>query len=218
MMTDIDFSVWCKALDLSPAAKALIHTIRTSEPVRRVSGGAHNVCVYYPSQKMGRTIQAESHTNEFHWVLHYELNEDVLEYWCQPSVLDLKYAGPTGKRTIARHTPDYFVMRRKSAGWEECKLEDRLKQLAIKSPNRYKSIDGIWRCPPGEAYAEFLGLYYRLVSSASISVNFVRNATWLEDFFRDKEPLSSDVVATVKLYLEKHPSTTLEDLFNAVVR
>ena len=162
---------------------------------------------------MGRTIQAESHTNEFHWVLKYEHSADVVELWCQPSVLDLRYAGPTGKRTIARHTPDYFVLRQKSAGWEECKLEKDLVQLATKSPNRYQLMGDTWRCPPGEAYAESFGLYYRLNSSALISINFVRNMIWLEDFLLDKQPLSQEIVDKVKRFLESHPAVTLEEVF-----
>ena len=35
------------------------------------------------------------------------------------------------------HTPDFFVIRKDSAGWEECKTEEQLKKLARKSPNRY---------------------------------------------------------------------------------
>ena len=128
-------------------------------------------------------------------------------------MLDLRYAGPTGKRTIARHTPDYFVLRQKSAGWEECKLEKDLVQLATKSPNRYQLMGDTWRCPPGEAYAESFGLYYRLNSSALISINFVRNMIWLEDFLLDKQPLSQEIVDKVKRFLESHPAVTLEEVF-----
>jgi hypothetical protein len=214
MLTEAEFTEYVNRVKLSPLAEALIRRIRTSPPVRRVGTGAHNVAVYYASEKMGQTIQAESHTNEFRWVYHYEFSKDVVEYWCQPSVLELRYAGPTGKRTLAQHTPDYFVLRTDSAGWEECKMAEHLPKLAAKSPHRYQCVDGCWRCPPGEAYAQPFGLYYRLNSSAGVSVNFVRNATWLEDYLRDQTPVSPEVIASVEGYLALHPATTLKQLFN----
>ena len=48
-------------LGLSAEARHLVATIRTSPPSRNVAGRAGNVCVRYPSRKMGHTIQAESH-------------------------------------------------------------------------------------------------------------------------------------------------------------
>jgi hypothetical protein len=90
MLPEAQFTEYVNRLKLSPAAEALIRQIRTSPPVRRVGTGTHNVAVYYASEKMGQTIQAESHTNEFHWVYHYEFSKDVMEYWCQPSVLELR--------------------------------------------------------------------------------------------------------------------------------
>jgi hypothetical protein len=42
-----------------------------------------------------------------------------------------------------------------------------LEVLAVRMPARYHQTPaGQWRCPPGEAYAESLGLTYRVRSSA----------------------------------------------------
>jgi hypothetical protein len=51
-------------LGLSAEAQDIVATIRTSPPSRAVTGRAGNVCVRYPSRKMGMTIQAESHRVE----------------------------------------------------------------------------------------------------------------------------------------------------------
>lgn len=65
------------------------------------------------------------------------------------------------------HTPDFFVIREKDAGWEEWKTEEDLRRLSERNPNRYcAGVAGRWCCPPGTAYAERLGLYYRVRSSA----------------------------------------------------
>ena len=54
----------CERLGLSAEARAVIETIRSSPPARRVRSAAGNVSVRYPSRKMGVTIQAESHRVE----------------------------------------------------------------------------------------------------------------------------------------------------------
>src|SRR5258708_38455468 len=51
----------------------------------------------------------------------------------------------------------------------EWKTEADLRQLRERNSNRYCADEGgHWRCPPGAAYAEGLGLYYRVRSSAEI--------------------------------------------------
>ncbi len=38
--------------------------------------------------------------------------------------------------------------------WEEWKTEEDLLKLSQQSPNRYvKDLEGNWRCPPGEKFA-----------------------------------------------------------------
>ena len=70
---------------------------------------------------------------------------------------------------MAIHTSDYFVIRADSAGWEECKTEDR-----------YRRADNIWRCPPGEEYARGFGLTYCVRSSRDIDWVYQRNIQFLE--------------------------------------
>src|SRR5208283_4867702 len=86
----------------------------------------------------------------------------VLEYFDQPPAIKLDYESVAGKRMGVLHTPDFFVIRCGEAGWEEWKTEEELRRLNMHNPNRYAAgSDEPWRCPPGQAYAERLGLYYR---------------------------------------------------------
>ena len=85
---------------------------------------------------------------EFAFVLEFEHDAGVLESYDQPCRLPLQYVGRSGRRVTARHTPDYFVLRTDTAGWEECKTDQELFKLAEKSPHRYKREgDGTWHCP-----------------------------------------------------------------------
>jgi hypothetical protein len=84
---------------------------------------------------MGATIQFESHRVELPFVYEMEHDPEVLEYYDQPPSIPLAYTAANGRRLSVLHTPDYFVLRHDSAGWEECKTADELEKLAVKSPN-----------------------------------------------------------------------------------
>ena len=109
---------------------------------------------------MGVSIQFESHRVELAGIYEMEHDAGVLEYFDQPSTIKLEYESPAGKRMGVLHTPDFFVIREKEAGWEEWKTEAELQRLAARNSNRYCAGEGgCWPCPPGAAYAVPLGFY-----------------------------------------------------------
>lgn len=218
MLTNTEFNAWCCRLDLSQQAQSLIEKIRSSEPSRRVGGGGKNVSGRYPSQKMGVTIQFESHRVELPFIYELEHDEDVLEFYDQPPHIKLDYEAKSGRKLGVLHTPDFFVIRTNSAGWEECKTEQDLKRLTEKNPNRYfYSDDGQWRSPPGEIYAKHFELYYRIRSDNQINWILQRNLIFLEDYFRGnpiavQESVASSILATVFA----QPGITLTELLHQV--
>jgi putative transposase len=213
MLTDSQFYAWCDGLRLPSSTVELIQKIRTSPPWRNVGGGGANVCGEYPSEKMQRMIQFDSHTVEFPFVLSSEIDRNVLEYYCQPRPpIPLRYLGPTGKKVTATHTPDYFRICRDGAGWWETKPTDKLPALSIAFPNRYVRSGDHWDCPPGREFAEPLGLCYHVHSSDEISPIFTRNAYFLDDFFRVNGQLLPEAVAAVRDCMREHPVLTLRDL------
>src|SRR5215475_13183767 len=120
MLTQQEFELWCEHLKFPSAIQSMIARIRAAEPARRVKSGSGNVSGRYPSRKMGCTIQFESHRNELAAILEMEYDPEVLEFWDQPPSIKLQYQGQSGKNLGVWHTPDYFVLRRDSAGWVEC--------------------------------------------------------------------------------------------------
>jgi putative transposase len=185
MLTDDEWLQLCQTLGLSLQARAAVEAIRSSPPSRRVRSAAGNVTVRYPSRKMKVTIQAESHRNELAGIYEKEHDPETLEYYDQPPAIKLVYPARNGRRVGVLHTPDYFVIRRDSAGWEEWKIEEELVRLAEQMPHRYaRGESGRWRCPPGEQYAAALGLFYHVRSSAEIDWVFQRNLLFLEDYLR----------------------------------
>lgn len=230
MLDAKSFDNWCQFLGLSQPARAAIERVRASPPSRRVQSGRGNVCGNYPSRKMGVTIQFESHRNELARIYELESDPDVLEYYDQPPSFELDYLSKSGKRNRHQYTPDFFVIRKDSAGWDECKIENDLKRLAESSPNRYqKNEDSHWQCPPAEAYAHPLGLYFRVWSNAEINWVFQQNFIWLEDYLCSDslsidEAASAAIVAVVKAnegitlldLLQQTESTDADDIYTLI--
>lgn len=49
MLTQDEFDLWCRRLNLSEEARKVIEQIRSSEPSRLVGGGIKNVAGRFPS-------------------------------------------------------------------------------------------------------------------------------------------------------------------------
>ncbi|MCI0392572.1 MAG: Mu transposase C-terminal domain-containing protein, partial [Acidobacteria bacterium] len=128
----------------------------------------------------------------------------------------LRYKTKAGANHGHTHTPDFFVLRRDSAGWEEWKMEDELSVLAEKMSARYvRSENEGWHCPPGEEYARQFGLYYRVRSSAEINWTLQRNLRFLEDYLRAGDQqrwISEPAKLSVISLLAAHPGMTLGEL------
>lgn len=214
MLDDDQITLLCEHLGLSEQARTLIGSIRSSPPARRVCSAAGNVSVRYHSRKMGVTIQAESHRNELAGVYEKEHDPETLEYYDQPPPIKLLYQAHSGRQVGIWHTPDYFVIRYDSVGWEEWKTGEELERLAEKMPNRYlRGEDGRWHCPPGERYAEPFGFFYRVRSSAEIDWVFQRNLLFLEDYLHADGPPGDEGAATAVLSIvASRPGINLEAL------
>jgi transposase InsO family protein len=218
MLNHEQLKQYYQKLGLSEAAQAVINRIRKSPPARRVRSGQGNVTVRYPSRKMGCVIQAESHKNELAGVYEKEYDPETLEYYDQPEAIELVYNSKKGRRVRVSHTPDFFVLKKDGVGWEEWKMEEALLELAEQQPHRYQQdVRGHWRCPPGEAYAKRLGLFYTVRSSAEIDWVLQRNLRFLEDYLRDdcpevKEGVREDITRRV----QESPGETLDELLGEI--
>jgi putative transposase len=116
MLDDDAYLHWLDQCGFSDPARTLLTDIRRSPPVRRVVGGRGNIHGRYPSRKMRRTIQFESHT-ELGAIYIMEHDPGVLEYWDQPTRLKLRYRGPSGRQVTNWHPPDFLVLRRNWRAW-----------------------------------------------------------------------------------------------------
>jgi putative transposase len=214
MLSPEEWESWCQEVGILPHARALIDQIRSSNPSRRVGGGRSNVSGRYPSRKMGVTIQFESHRVELAGIYEMEHDAEVLEFYDQPIQIKLNYETLGGRPLGILHTPDFFAIRKSTAGWEEWKTEEDLIRLAERNPNRYCSTDnGQWRCPPGEACAKEFGFYYRVRSSREINWVYQRNVQFLEDYLRSDLPIRPESHERILALVSAQPTIGLSDLF-----
>ena len=210
------FQQWSQKQKWSQTTSQVVADIRASPPSRRIRSRSGNVSGRYPSRKMGVTIQFESHKVELAGIYQMEYDSDVLEYYDQPPSIKLNYKSLNGRNVGVWHTPDFFVIRHKEAGWEEWKTVKQLSQLAVKMPHRYIKDDlNQWRCPPGEFYAESLGLYYRLRTDAEINWTLQNNLQFLEDYFRGTSVVvEAEQESLINSLIIKQPGITLAELVN----
>jgi transposase InsO family protein len=218
MLNQQEIEEWFRRLKLSFKAIEVIEKIRSSEPLRKVRGGGRNVSGSYPSQKMGKSIQFESHTVELPGIeLFYEYDSDVLEYWDQAFELTLKFANATGRNGVHRHIPDFFVIRQNSVGFEEWKPEKTLEKLIIRQPNRYcRGEDGRWHSPPAQEQAQKLGFYYRLCSDAKINWVKYRNIKYLRGYLDKNYVVSTQAKAAVLSLVASNPGISFSQLCQEV--
>lgn len=182
MLNEDELTAYMDRLGLSEEARRAIRTIRSSEPSRNVKSGKGNVSCKFPSEKVGVTIQAESHTVELAAVYEWEHDPDVLEFWDQTP--KIKVIGRRNERKYSWRTrPDYFLLHKDWAGWVECKAESfLLKRCAPEHGWFVRHDDGRWTFPPGEAYAAEMGLRFVVRSSAETDWVSLRNQLLLADY------------------------------------
>lgn len=213
MLSDQEFNDWCRNVNLPQAARQVICQIRDSEPIRRVKSSGINVRGDYASRKMGKTIQFESHKVELPGVEEYEEDPDVLEYYDQPYQITLEFLSNNGQIVKASHIPDFFVIRKLSAGFEEWKPETRLEKLAAKQPQRYnRTEDGQWRNLPAVAYAEKLGLYYRIRLDAEIDWIKYRNRLFLNAYAAQDYQIHPEIAGSLVNLVTLNPGITYWEL------
>jgi putative transposase len=88
MLTEAELAAWYQRLNLSESTRTVIDQVRHSAPARRVGGGRSNVSGFYPSRKMGVTIQFESHRVELAAIYEMEHDPQALEFYDLPVLIN----------------------------------------------------------------------------------------------------------------------------------
>jgi len=215
-LSDEEFDAWCQRNQLAPETTAYIQRLRTDLPARRTHSRASNLSGRYPSVKMGWAIQFESQHVELWAIYAMERDAEVLELYEQPTRIQLHYQARSGRKTSPWHIPDFLVIRRDGAGFEEWKHPASLDKLAITQPQRYqRKARGGWQCPPGEATAQALGLSYRVRTSAEFHPTYIQNLKFLQDFWTHPFQVEAGQETQVLASLDTYPGVSVAALLDA---
>lgn len=213
MMSPSEFEDWATSMNLTEEAKTEIQRIRQSPPARRVGGGRKNVSGRYSSKKMGVTIQFESHKVELPVIYMMEFNDEVLEYYDQPSQIKINYYQRENNRKMAYwYTADFFVIEKERAYWVECKTEEELIKKSQEKTDRYFKRNGEWEFTPGKNYAKQFGLDFLVRSSSEINWILQRNLDFLEDYIIRGYVSEETAVSKIKEAILSVPGLTLLEL------
>ncbi|QXR35345.1 DDE-type integrase/transposase/recombinase [Alcaligenes aquatilis] len=201
-------------LGTPPAGRAMIQRAREEAPVRKVQSRGGNVLTFYQSRKMSRTIQTESRHLEFSAAIGHEFDHEVIEYYMQPSALNIEFIDDEGEVHQIDHTPDILVITERAIWFEEWKPWDRVEKRALRFPWRYRVLDDHWVSAPVEDYLAKRGIGYRILTEHDIPQVRVENALMLEDYFSPDSPdCPAKVEEAVKELLRAEPFQTLSDLY-----
>lgn len=214
-----EYELWCLKLGFTGRARKLIDEIRASQPVRGVRSNGSNVVGYYPSRKMGRTLQFESHRCELSFLHQLEYSR-AIEVWDQPvEFKKFPIINKNGERQFVKHVSDFFVCEEDYAEFIECKTEEDLVKLAEKYPGRYiRGEDRKWRCPGGEEYTKPFGIRYSVISTANINRVYVRNVEFLDDYLRqDILEVSEEAYIYILSLVKKESGILLLDLLKRAI-
>jgi putative transposase len=216
MFKDNEFDLWCLRNGMTEPAKNYLQMVRSSEPSRLVHSGPRNICGRFPSIKMSRIIQFESHKNELPRIREKDRCKKTLEFYDQPEPIRLSVKGPDGRNLGFMRTPDMFCIEDDGAGWEEYKTEEQLIELEAKNSNYYcRDEMGDWHCPPGEQFAQQFGFFFRVRSSKDIDWIFQRWMEFLEDYYRADSPIiPAEAKEAVLQKAISDPGLSLERLCN----
>jgi putative transposase len=213
MITSAQLQQYCQELALPSQTAEFLARIRQSDPARRVQGRAGNVSGFYPSRKMGMTIQFESLV-ELGAIYMMEHDPKVFAYYDQPYTFKLRYPNKTGKKMQGHYyTPDFLVLRDTGVTLEEWKTLDELEKLEKKQPYRYQKTESSeWRSPPGEELAEALGLSFRVCPSSLLPVIQIDNLDFLADYFASPPAIPDRIVHLLCDQVQAEPGVTLAKL------
>jgi putative transposase len=165
---------------------------------------------------MGRTIQFESQHVELYGIYEMEYDDDVLEYYDQPIRIQLQYRARSGRKTTQWHTPDFFVIRQSSAGFEEWKPVTALETLKVTMPERYQhEPSGGWLCPPWINAAQAHGVFYRIRTNAQVHPLVVQNLKFLQDFWIHVYEVPPEQETQVLTLVTTAPGFTVRQLTSA---
>ena len=205
----------CNLVQLPERGRLYVRRAFLDGPTRRVQASRGNLCSRFPSQKVGRVVQAESLT-ELAVVLEAEHNAEIAALLDQPPRIQVHYRLADGRRQPYWQTPDFLIISQASFRLVQCKTEQELQELSTANPDRWlKAPGGRWRFPPGEVAAQDLGFEFEVFSDADIRPAYTANLSYLSRYLCSaSEGVDPAAAADIRRLLSERPGATILELID----
>ncbi len=165
-LTPEEFTRWADKLSLTSSARKFVEAVRESPPSRLVGQFAHwSRSGDYQSEKMMHSVQSESESAEWAYILILEYSKKCVEYHGQILSVTVKNTYENGRCVSRPYTADFLVMLDDDVYAVECKTHSQLQDLLIERPTDWKRTDDGYVYQPAKDAFEKLGLKHIVFSS-----------------------------------------------------
>ncbi len=169
----------------------------TSAPSRTTTENRNSTTVRFPSRKQGHTVEGESRSGEYAYILECEQNPKVVAYVSQPVQETIHYTHPDGKRAGHRYTPDFLVLTDTECFFVEVKPRCIAATEAEKRPHlwRWNDDEQCFEMPPAiEAWKRY-SIGHKVWTPESLPAMRRRNLDTLVEYALSPESYSENLDA-----------------------
>ncbi len=164
MLTEMQLHRYIEQHNLSQDVIDYIKNIRNNQPSRMVGAYARtNVCTWFYSEKMQRSISTESRTAERAFLIFSEYNDLVLEIWEQPDPIPIVRHTTKGNKKKGWYTPDFLVIRKDGIYLVEVKDENTVeKKLSSNTHDWVRQKNGSVNYIPASDFCQNMGIGFEV--------------------------------------------------------
>jgi transposase InsO family protein len=162
MLTEIQLCQYFDRHQVAPEAIEYIVNTRNAQPFRMVGTHARkNVCSWFYSDKVGRTVSTESRTAERAFAVLAEFDKGVFEIWEQSQPVTIETYTQKGHRRKSSYTPDFLLLRNDGPYVVEVKDADAVEKLTAARPKDWvKRDDGSYDYLPAKRWFDAIGVRF----------------------------------------------------------
>jgi putative transposase len=159
-----------QALGLPDVGIEYVLNVYESPPDRKVGRKRRrNLVLDVPMPRLGVSLQAESLSGEFFFLVQLNDRDDVCAVYDQPISVALQIVDRIGRHSRVPYTGDYLVVDQKQVAVYEVKADSELERLTTERPSDWsRHVDG-YHYIPAEKYFSALGIRHFVVPISELS-------------------------------------------------
>lgn len=173
--TEVDLTAHPSWDGLSQDARLYLLEAITA-PARDVATG-HFTCVSgaFPSLKTGTSVSFESRRGELSYAVHLEYDDNVICYFNQAPLVEVRRTRANGTSYAAGYYPDFLSIEATAFRLIQVKTEKELQNLLRTRPDDWKFENGEYVDLPATVALKAIGLSHHVISTSQLNRNRTAN-------------------------------------------